>query len=203
VTAFVPGRFLVHFRQAADLVGAAIDEAAVRAALFRHDVPLRSGAVFLRAGRSFGFGFRCVPRDSDVVGMDFDATGRPVATWTRADFVPWRVEDRTPDWLHEHGILNGAVDDILLSQAASALLVYGGVMALDVPYLSGNPHIRRPDLPWRLMRFRNDAPSLDAYPLFNVAWSLDGGGMTIEKSYSGDATAFFAEMGLDLSHPGD
>lgn len=60
-----------------------------------------------------------------------------------------------------------------------------------------------PPLPPRLVRFRDHAPTLNASPQYNVAWSFGKAGFytKLEKSYARDADHFLTvEMGGNLSH---
>ena len=61
-----------------------------------------------------------------------------------------------------------------------------------------------PRLPERLRKFRDEAPTLNVSPQFNVAWSFGPAGFytKLEKSYSRDADYFLTvEMGGNLANP--
>jgi hypothetical protein len=77
--------------------------------------------------------------------------------------------------------------------------------ALNVPRgdLVGDSEL--PVLPDRLRRFLKDAPTLNADPQFNVAWSFGKAGFytKLEKSYAKDAGYFLThEMGGNLTRAG-
>lgn len=74
---------------------------------------------------------------------------------------------------------------------------------LNVPCETPVPEINLPALPPRLRKFQQQAPTLNASPQYNVAWSFGAAGFytKLEKSYAKDADYFLTcEMGGDLTH---
>jgi 4-hydroxyphenylpyruvate 3-dimethylallyltransferase len=77
--------------------------------------------------------------------------------------------------------------------------LYGLNVPADDPVASA----ALPPLPPRLVRFRDQAPTLNRSPQYNVAWSFGRAGFytKLEKSYAKDADYFLTvEMGGDLTH---
>lgn len=75
---------------------------------------------------------------------------------------------------------------------------------LNMPYGDKAMETNCPPLPTRLARFQKFAPSLNAEPQINVAWSFGRAGYytKLEKSYAKDADFFLThEMGGNLAHP--
>ena len=79
--------------------------------------------------------------------------------------------------------------------------LYGLNVPCDAPSVAAR---NLPRLPDRLLRFRELAPTLNARPQYNVAWSFgrEGYYVKLEKSYAKDADYFLTvEMGGNLNHP--
>ena len=75
---------------------------------------------------------------------------------------------------------------------------------LNIPCFDAERSAALPGLPTRLQSFRDEAPTLNADPQFNVAWSFGQAGFytKLEKSYAKDADYFLTvEMGGNLTHP--
>jgi 4-hydroxyphenylpyruvate 3-dimethylallyltransferase len=78
-----------------------------------------------------------------------------------------------------------------------------GLYGLNVHCENPVPGINLPPLPERLDRFCREAPTLNAAPQYNVAWSFGNAGFytKLEKSYAKDADYFLTcEMGGNLTH---
>jgi hypothetical protein len=76
--------------------------------------------------------------------------------------------------------------------------------ALNVPAEDPVGYAALPPLPPRLARFRDETPTLNRSPQYNVAWSFGRAGFytKLEKSYAKDADWFLTtEMGGNLTHP--
>ncbi|MEP6923985.1 MAG: aromatic prenyltransferase [Pyrinomonadaceae bacterium] len=136
-------------------------------------------------------------------------------------YFGWDPLCRTKEWLEtmmeetdSFPLSEETCREILESQANSAgvgmtfswqrpELLRWSLYSLDVPYdQSSDRKVRLPQLPQRLNTFRQQAPTLNESPQFNVAWSFgrEGYYLKLEKSYSRDATYFLTcEMGGDLS----
>lgn len=74
---------------------------------------------------------------------------------------------------------------------------------LNLPYDNPVQDSSLPPLPERLNRFQKSAPTLNAAPQYNVAWSFGKAGFytKLEKSYAKDADYFLTqEMGGNLTH---
>jgi hypothetical protein len=75
--------------------------------------------------------------------------------------------------------------------------------ALNVPCEDARASAALSPLPPRLVRFRDQAPTLNRAPQYNVAWSFGKAGFytKLEKSYARDADYFLTvEMGGSLTH---
>jgi hypothetical protein len=138
--------------------------------------------------------------------------------------VYFGLEDdcRTDDWIRGLTEETGGTpdDSSLYERMVRSLAVSAGVgttfrwdddamgrwclYGLNLPYESSTPELELPPLPERLLRFQQGAPTLNASPQYNVAWSFGKAGFytKLEKSYAKDADYFLThEMGGNLTHP--
>ncbi|MAR13547.1 MAG: hypothetical protein CL681_26685 [Blastopirellula sp.] len=129
---------------------------------------------------------------------------------------------RSEAWLRQLGDETGGTPDNanVYEQMVSSLAVSAGVgttfrwdddamgrwclYGLNLPCEHPAPEVNLPPLPERLQRFQRAAPTLNALPQYNAAWSFGKAGFytKLEKSYAKDADFFLThEMGGNLTRP--
>ena len=150
------------------------------------------------------------------VGSDFQRNSMNV-------YFGLEEDCRNEAWLRAFAEETGDTpDETAVSQMIASLAVSTGVGAtfywdetsmgrwclygLNINYDHPTTATVLPDLPERLQKFRHVAPTLNATPQYNVAWSFGRAGLytKLEKSYAKDADYFLTvEMGGNLTHPAE